>query len=97
MKNVVVSLLSKNKSRPNQTQLEASDRQTQLRVHLHTGYTPSHVLGSRKHREQNDGPKSSIESIFYGCPIPSDLVIVNVPAVQTNMPRCHAANSLRVN
>ncbi len=32
----------------------------------------------QKHREQNDGPKSSIVPTFSGCPIPSDLVIVNV-------------------
>ncbi len=32
----------------------------------------------QKHREQNDGPKSSIVPTFNGCPIPSYLVIVNV-------------------
>ncbi len=32
----------------------------------------------QKHREQFDGPKSSIVLTFNGCPIPSDLVIVRV-------------------
>ncbi len=40
---------------------------------------------SIKHREQFDGPKSSVVSIFNACPIPSDLVIVRVPAVKISV------------
>ncbi len=52
--------------------------ETLLQVRCGTRYTSIGRLGAEKPRNKNDGLKFSIVPTFNGCPIPSDLVIVNV-------------------
>ena len=52
---------------------------TLLPLRLQTCYTPNHVAGFQKHREQSDAPQPRTVLYFNGHPIPRGVVILGVP------------------